>query len=285
MPEPLLPRGQEVAVGEHRIHYLSYGEGPAVAFLHGSGPGASGYSNFKQNIDAIVAAGRRAIVFDMIGFGHSSKPVGCDYTTDLFARTIRQALDAISVGRCVLVGNSLGGAVAIRIALDDPERVEGLVLMAPGGIEESEVYYAMPGIRSMVSAFVGGTLDREGLRSLLRMLVHDASLVDDGLVDERFEVLRTQPVEVLSRLKVPSMAHELGNIRCPILGFWGREDQFTPMSGFSKFLDASPDCAFTLLSNCGHWVMVEQAGLFNAHLQHFLTARMGAARQAEAVGP
>ena len=95
--EAVLPRGSEVAVGEHRLHHLAYGEGPAVVLLHGSGPGASGYSNFKQNIEAIVAAGYRAIVFDMVGFGYSSKPTGCDYTTELFAETIKGALDEIGV--------------------------------------------------------------------------------------------------------------------------------------------------------------------------------------------
>jgi 4,5:9,10-diseco-3-hydroxy-5,9,17-trioxoandrosta-1(10),2-diene-4-oate hydrolase len=245
-----------------------------VVLLHGSGPGASGYSNFKQNIDAIVATGRRAILLDMVGFGYSSKPTDRDYTTDLFAGTIRQALDLIGIERFVLVGNSLGGAVSVRIAIDHPGAVEGLVLMAPGGIEDPAVYYAMPGIKSMIAGFVGGALDKEGLRSLLGMLVHDRSLIDDRLVDERYEILQTQPAEVLSRLVVPSMADELGKIRCPILGFWGREDLFTPMSGFMKFVEASPDCAFTIVSNCGHWVMVEQVEMFNAHLRHFLTSRM-----------
>jgi len=271
MSDHHLPRGSEVAIGDHVLHYLSYGDGPAVVLLHGSGPGASGFSNFKQNIDTIVSAGRRAIIFDMIGFGYSSKPVDCDYTTELFAQTITGALQKIGVEKCVLLGNSLGGAVGIRIALDHPELVEGMVLMAPGGIEDNEVYYAMPGIQKMIAEFVGKTLDFEGLRSLLSMLVHDDHLVDDALVAERFTILETQPTEVLSRLKVASMASELGKLKVPILGFWGRNDQFTPMSGFQKFIDACDHCTFTIVSNCGHWVMVEQADMFNAQLTHFLT--------------
>lgn len=265
-----LPRGREIAVGEHRIHCLEFGEGPAVALLHGSGPGASGYSNFKQNINAIVAAGCRAIVFDMLGFGYSSKPTGRDYTTELFAETIKGALDASGVDRCVLIGNSLGGAVAIRLTLDHPDLVAGLVLMAPGGIETNEVYYAMPGIQRMIAAFTSGALDFEGLRALLEMLVHYPAMVSDDLVAERFAVLQTQPVEVLSRLRVANMESQLGELRCPVLGFWGQKDKFTPVTGFSKFIEACPDCSFTIVSECGHWVMVERQAMFDAQLTHFL---------------
>lgn len=275
MAERQLPFGSEVAVGDHTLHYLSYGEGPAVVLLHGSGPGASGYSNFKQNIDAIVASGRRALVFDMIGFGYSSKPTDRDYTTALFAETITGALDQIGVEKCVLIGNSLGGAVSIRIALDHPTLVEGLVLMAPGGIEETEVYYAMPGIKKMMAQFVGGSLDLDGMRNLLQMLVHDPACVTDGLVAERYSILQQQPKEVLSRLVVPPMAAELDDLKCPILGFWGDKDQFTPVSGFRKFIDACDDCQFTIVSNCGHWVMVERAEMFNAQLAYFLDALQG----------
>ena len=265
-----LPRQHFVTVGDIELHYLSRGEGPAVIFLHGSGPGASGYSNFKQNLDAVNRAGFRAIVFDMVGFGYSSKPTDRDYTTELFAGTVRAALADIGVEKCVLVGNSLGGAVSIRIALDDPAFVAGLVLMAPGGIEETEVYYAMPGIKHMIATFTGRELDFEGMRNLLKMLVKDSTLVDDALVAERYEILQLQPTEVLSRLRVANMEGELGKLHCPIIGFWGSEDQFCPTSGYQKFIDNCADCAFTIVADCGHWVMAERPEMFNAHMAAFL---------------
>jgi 4,5:9,10-diseco-3-hydroxy-5,9,17-trioxoandrosta-1(10),2-diene-4-oate hydrolase len=265
-----VPREKFVTVGDLELHYLSRGEGPAVVFLHGSGPGASGYSNFKQNLDAVNRAGFRAIVFDMIGFGYSSKPTDRDYTTEMLAGTVRAALAKIGIEKCVLVGNSLGGAVSIRIALDDPALVAGLVLMAPGGIESGEVYYAMPGIKHMIATFTGGELDFEGMRQLLQMLVKDPALVDDALVSERYEVLQLQPTEVLSRLKVANMEGELGKLRCPIIGFWGSEDQFCPTSGYRKFIDNCADCAFTIVADCGHWVMTERPAMFDAQMTAFL---------------
>ncbi len=262
------PKGIIIDIDQYQIHILSYGDvaNPAVVFLHGSGPGASAYSNFKQNIDTVVSAGYRALLIDMLGFGYSSKPADCDYTTQLFASTVLAVLDKLDVSRVVMIGNSLGGAVCIRIALDYPQRVSQLVLMAPGGIETRETYFAMPGMTKMVNSFVGGELDKNGLRSILKILVFDKNQVTDELVEERYAILQTQPKEVLSRMIIPSMEHELANIKCPILGFWGQQDEMTPASGAQKFLQQCSQCQFLMMTDCGHWVMVEHSEWFNSQL-------------------
>ena len=256
--------------GGFTLHYLESGSGDPVVFLHGSGPGASAYSNFKQNFPAVVQAGYRAVLPDMVGFGHSDKPSGVDYTLELFSRPILELLDALDIGSCVLVGNSLGGAVSLQIAIDQPARVRKLVLMAPGGIESRETYFGMPGIQKMVSGFVGEGFDRAGLRRMLELLVFDSRHVTDELVEERFNVLQTQPKDVLARMRIPDLTSDLGKIRCPVLGFWGVDDQFMPLSGAEKMLRACPDSRFVLLSRCGHWAMVEHAGEFNRYLLDFL---------------
>lgn len=266
------PKGKMVAAGEYELHYLTYGDGPAVVFLHGSGPGASAYSNFKHNIDAVVNAGHQAILIDMVGFGYSSKPEGLDYTTELFSSTVKAALDSIGVTECTLVGNSLGGAICIHLALNYPKMVQRLVMMAPGGIEERETYFAMPGITKMVGAFVDGGLDRTGLRSVLETLVFDPKWVTDELIEERFCILETQPTDVLGRMVIPSMGDQLDKLECPIYGFWGQQDQMTPASGSTKFLEQSDDCQFLMLANCGHWVMVEHQTVFNNMLSGVLTS-------------
>jgi 4,5:9,10-diseco-3-hydroxy-5,9,17-trioxoandrosta-1(10),2-diene-4-oate hydrolase len=252
------------------LHYLEHGSGLPVVFLHGSGPGASAYSNFKQNYPALVAAGYRAVLPDMVGFGYSDKPSGIDYTLDLFSSTVLELLDALEIGNCVLVGNSLGGAVSLRIAIDHPGRVAKLVLMAPGGIESRETYFSMPGIQKMVSGFVGEGFDRAGLRRILELLVFDPGQVTDELVEERFNILATQPKDVLARMKIPDLTPGLTKIRCPVLGFWGINDQFMPPGGYEKILRACPDSRFVMLSSCGHWAMVEHAAPFNRHVLDFL---------------
>ena len=273
------PRGETVESAGLTLHYHDYrapggkaagGNGRTVVFVHGSGPGASGYSNFKLNAPVLAEAGYRVIVPDLPGFGYSSKPTGIDYTTDFFVTHLVGLLDAIGVERCALVGNSLGGGVAIRTALDHPERVVKLVLMAPGGIEELDTYMAMPAMARMIANFTSGALDRSGLRQILQTLVFDPAVVTDALVDERYAIAQTQPPEVLARMRIPNMEAELGRIACPVLAFWGMDDEMLPPGGGHKILKASRPSRLIEVADCGHWVMVEHARMFNAACLDFL---------------
>lgn len=158
--------------GGYTIHIAEAGSGPAVVFIHGSGPGASGASNFRQNIDAFVDAGFRVILPDMIGYGASSKPEGLDYTLALFTDTLYEALQAHGVEKASLVGNSLGGGVAIQMTLDHPEFTDKLILMAAGCVAERESYFVMPGIAKMVSSFGSPDFDLAEQKRLVSNLVH-----------------------------------------------------------------------------------------------------------------
>ena len=87
-----------------RLHYLDEGRGEPVVFLHGSGPGASGWSNFKKNYPFFAEHGRRAIVVDNLGFGCSSKPE-IDYGMDVIVGALTKLLDRLEIERCAVVGN------------------------------------------------------------------------------------------------------------------------------------------------------------------------------------
>lgn len=265
-----------VDTGDDRaIAVACVGDGPALVFLHGSGPGASGRSNFRENIAAFVGAGYRVVLPDLIGYGASSKPVGIDYDMALFADTLRAALRGVGVGRAAaFVGNSLGGGIAIQLALDDPDCTERLVLMAPGCIEDIATYFAMPGIAGMTSSFGSDAFSIEDQRALIRNLMYGGggALVTDALVEERFAVARAQPKDVLARMWMPNLADRLGELRMPILGFWGVEDAFCPASGASRFLTQCRDVRFMLFARVGHWVQVERAEEFNRHVLAFLRA-------------
>jgi 4,5:9,10-diseco-3-hydroxy-5,9,17-trioxoandrosta-1(10),2-diene-4-oate hydrolase len=256
----------------YEMHRHEIGQGPAVVFIHGSGPGASGSSNFRPNLGAFAAAGYRVVAPDLIGYGGSSKPSNVDYTLDLFVDTLVETLDRLEIERCTLVGNSLGGAIAIKIALDRPALVDKLIMMAPGGIETRETYFAMPGIQKMVGGFTADGFDEARMRAVVTNLVYDPSCVTDELVAERFAVARIQPKEVLSTMRVPDLSPRLGELSRPILGFWGLQDGFCPASGAEKFLTACPDVRFVTFNRCGHWVMVERAEEFNRYALGFLAA-------------
>ena len=134
MSVDVVPEGKYADVGEGlRIHYQEQGEGKPLLFLHGSGPGASGFSNFKGNYPFFAERGYRVIVPDTLGYGYSSKPADRDYGLDFLVGALHRFTRALGLERCAVVGNSHGGAMAIKLALDHPALVEKLVLMAPGG--------------------------------------------------------------------------------------------------------------------------------------------------------
>ncbi|MDD0977030.1 alpha/beta fold hydrolase [Pseudomonas fontis] len=254
-----------------QLHYQDVGTGEAVVFIHGSGPGASGHSNFKLNYPQFAEAGYRAIVPDLPGYGASSKPETV-YSLDFFVNALSGLLDTLDIQRCVLVGNSLGGAIAIKLALDQPQRVSRLILMAPGGLMEKEQYYLqMEGIQKMGAAFAAGELkDAAGMRRLLSLQLFDPTLISDETIEERVAVVQQQPTCVLTSMQVPNLAARLGELQCPILGFWGMNDKFCPASGAQTMLEACSRIRFVMLSECGHWVMVEHRVLFNRECLAFL---------------
>ena len=263
-------RSTSRVVGGHDIIVNEIGDGPAVVFIHGSGPGASGISNFRGNAQAFADAGYRVLLPDLIGYGASSKPDGIDYTLSLFTNTLKEALKAHGVDRATLVGYSLGGGIAIQMALDDPGFVERLVLMAPGCIEELPVYLAMPGIANMRSAFGSPDFSLADQRRLGESLVFDPVHITDALVAERYAVARMQPKDVIARMRTPNLQPRLAELKMPILIFWGSEERFMPLTGIDYFLKQCDDVRVMTFNKVGHWVQVERADEFNRHAIAFL---------------
>jgi 4,5:9,10-diseco-3-hydroxy-5,9,17-trioxoandrosta-1(10),2-diene-4-oate hydrolase len=254
-----------------KLHFHDLGEGPPVVFLHGSGPGASGWSNFADNAHYLTARGYRCVLVDSLGYGLSDKPTDTAYTLPVMSGALVGLLDALGIERFTLVGNSQGGAIAIRTALDHPERAERMILMAPGGLEPRETYMEMRGIRSMLRCIYGPEgITAAGMRKVFEKQLYDSALVTDALVEDRTAVALTQPIEVFRTMKVDNQADRLGELQCPVLGLWGVDDLFCPVSGAATLAARVRDCRVVTLSRCGHWVMVEHADVFNRLVVDFL---------------
>ncbi len=270
-----IPEGKYLDIGEvaglpQRIHYHEQGEGEAVIFLHGAGGGASGYSNFKGNYPEFAEAGFRSIVPDLIGYGLSSKPDLEQYDLDLFIAGIKGLVDGLGLEKITLLGNSLGGAVALGYALAYPDDVARLILMAPGGVEDLDTYLAMPGIANMFAIYKSGKTGTEAMRAVMTMQLFDPSLLTDEIINERAPIAATQTNAARSILKVPNMTEQLHQLRCPVFGFWGVNDQFNPVSGTMKLMDNCPQARMVLVNRCGHWVQVEHREMFNRSCIDFL---------------
>ncbi len=271
-----LPEGKYADLPNgHRIHYLDEGEGPVVVFLHGSGSGASGHSNFKGNYKWLAEQGFRVIVPDHIGYGYSDKPDDVQYHINFFAECIFQTLAIAGVGKYAIIGNSLGGAIALRMALDAPDAVTHLILMAPGGIEEQPAYFTMPGMQMMKEVFTSAEpVTPERMKAFFaEAFVVDPSIIDDQLVQERWESMQTQNAQVIQTMVVPNMEDDLHKLQCPVLGFWGMNENMMPETGIMKLAKKCPDVQMVLLSNCGHWVMLEHRDTFNRMTRDFLQSR------------
>lgn len=282
MSNAILPEEHYVDLSKAmRLHYLDFKPGTPssrgdVIFIHGSGPGASGWSNFQFNIDAFTEAGYRVLVIDLPGYGFTSKPQDAQYTLDFFVGYLKEFVDSLDLQQCILIGNSLGGAIATGFTLQYPQQVSQLILMATGGLEEREVYFQTEGIQAMTQYPMGSPeFTKEVLRKLLGLLVFDNKHVTDELLEQRWHILQQQNPQAIVSMVIPNLTERLGEIRCPVLGFWGADDKFCPISGARTLIDNCQDAKVNMLTQCGHWVMVEYADYFNQQCLSFLETTSG----------
>lgn len=272
IPVPAVPEGKYVDIENNlRVHYHEAGEGPAVVFVHGSGPGATGWSNFKDNYEVIANAGFRCIVPDLIGFGYSTNDDDIDYSWEMLAQGISGMCDALGLEKVHLVGNSMGGALCIQVALDRPDLIESMVLMAPGGLEEGETYMSMKGIRTMLKIMYKSGITEDSMREIFKLQLFLPENITDEIIQERFQVFPLQAKNILGKVKVPNLSNRLAEVKAPVLGLWGDDDNFCPVSGVETMQKGFKDVRTLRINQCGHWVMVEYADLFNRSCIDFLT--------------
>ena len=270
-----------VTVAGKQIFVAEKGDGPTVVMLHGGGPGASGVSNYARNIDAL-AERYRVVVPDMPGYGRSAKHVDHSDPFGYLADTIRGLLDQLGIASAHLVGNSYGGAAALRLALDTPQRVGKLVLMGPGGIGTTR---GLPtdGLKSLLSYYGGDGPSREKLATFIRTyLVYDGAAVPDELIDLRYqasldpEVVANPPLQRPSGLRTLwrmdlSRDKRLAQLPNPTLVLWGRDDKVNRPSGGPLLLRLMPNAELIMTSHTGHWVQWEREELFNRLVADFLS--------------
>src|SRR5262249_2748845 len=126
-------------------------------------------------------------------------------------------------------------------------------------------------IRTMMRVFLDpGGITREGMRQILQLQLFDPRMLTDEMIDERLAVALTQPKRVLTSLSVPHLLPLLPEIACPVFALWGVDDKSCPARGVMAIAERCSRSRVLLLSACGHWVMVEHAGLFNRLAADFL---------------
>jgi 4,5:9,10-diseco-3-hydroxy-5,9,17-trioxoandrosta-1(10),2-diene-4-oate hydrolase len=275
-----------ITVAGKPIFVAEAGRGPALVMLHGGGPGASGVSNYSRNIDTL-AQDFRVVVPDMPGYGRSAKCVDQSDPFGYLADMIRGLLDELGLATAHLIGNSYGGAAALRLALDTPHRVDRLVLMGPGGIGTTR---AAPtaGLKSLLSYYGGDGPSRDKLEAFIRnYLVYDGASVPDELIDLRYATSIDPEVVANPPLRRPSgpMAlrtlwrmdltrdSRLNHLQTPTLVLWGRDDKVNRPAGGPMLVNLMPNAELVMTSRTGHWMQWERADLFNLLVVDFLSTR------------
>jgi 4,5:9,10-diseco-3-hydroxy-5,9,17-trioxoandrosta-1(10),2-diene-4-oate hydrolase len=280
-----LPSMQEslLDVADKKIFVAETGDGPPVLLLHGGGPGASGVANYHRNITAL-AKEYRVIVPDLPGYGRSTKGVDGADPFGYLADAIRGLLDQLGIDKAHMVGNSYGGACALRLALDTPDRVDRMVLMGPGGIGTTRAL-PTPGLNSLLNYYNGDGPSRLKLEKFIRnYLVFNAAQVPDSVIDARYrdsidsEVVANPPLrrpKSLGALWKMDFTRDkrLSRLPVPTLVLWGAADKVNRPSGGRMLADRMPNCDLYEVANTGHWVQFERAELFNRLCADFLAGR------------
>lgn len=259
----------------HRLHYHEAGvaraDRPTILMLHGSGPGASGYSNFKGNFPLLAEHGYHVVIPDYLGYGLSDKPADFLYKVDAQVELLRELMAHVGARKLAIIGNSLGGWLAIHHALFYPDEVEKLIVMAPGGLEPPEQFVPhMEGLRELFRIPAERDFSIPSMRKLFDLFMFEPAGVSDVVLAERLEIARLQPPEVYSTMGGTVTTPRLHELKAPLLALWGYHDKFVPYRHAQYLLDNAPDVHLITSNRAGHWFMAEEPELFNRSCLDFL---------------
>jgi len=262
-----------VTVSGKPIFFAETGTGPAVVMLHGGGPGASGVSNYSRNVDAL-ARHFRVIVPDMPGYGRSIKGVHQNDPFGYLADMIRGLLDELCIDTAHLIGNSYGGAAALRLALDTPDRVGKLVLMGSMGV-------SFP-ITEGLDRVWGYEPSLENMRKVLDVFAYSRDIVNDELAEVRYRASIQPGFQESFAAMFPAPRQrwvaamctpeeEIRQLPHRALIIHGREDKVIPVQTSLRLMELIDNGDLAVYSHCGHWSMIERNRDFNRAVHEFLT--------------
>jgi 2-hydroxymuconate-semialdehyde hydrolase len=271
-----------IAVGDHEIHLNQAGKpgGVTLLFLHGSGPGATGASNWEAVLSDL-GENFHCLAPDVIGYGDSShpepRPAGLGDFTRLRVETLLGLLDALGIERATVIGNSMGGMWTLGMARQAPERVERIVLMGAGG---APVPFG-ESLPHLVNFYDDPTV--ESMAALLNEFVFDPTTFGDDLrqiaADRLPRAIRPE-VEKSHRatfnLAVPwdFSTDDLANIAVPTMILHGREDRFVRIESALYYFENIPDARLYGIGRCGHWLQIEHHERFVSALRNFIAGRL-----------
>jgi len=265
-----------IEVNGARINYAEIGAGPAIIFVHGLG---GCWQNWLENLPRMAELGYRAIAFDLPGFGASPMPPW-EISIPRYGTLLDDLRDALGIGTCTLVGNSMGGFIASEVAVGEPEWVDRLVLVSSAGISHATMRRGPVVAGARISVATNPLLNRVDLVSMRR----------SGLRQVAFGKVMRHPEQMPRELLVEFIASGIGapgfvpavaaltgydlldrlrRIRVPTLIVWGRDDLVVPAADAAGFVERIQGAELAVFEDCGHVPMAERPTRFNRLLARF----------------
>ncbi len=265
-----LPSGQ--------MHYNEAGAGHPIILIHGSGAGASGWSNFAPNI-AALAAHFHVLAVDIIGWGASATPREGKYVGEV---QVIELMDALGLQKAAVVGNSMGGMLAVAAAARYPERITHLITMGCGAFLGMPALFAAgdgptEGIKVLLEGYLNPSI--ETMKKLTSIMAYDKALATDELAAGRVKATVSRPDHIANALagfRDMSMFHwqatpaETLTITAPSLLVHGRDDRVVPFENSLRLVAHIPNSRLVLINRCGHWAQLEHAEEFNRLVVDFV---------------
>ncbi|MGY1812482.1 alpha/beta fold hydrolase [Blastococcus sp. SYSU D00820] len=273
---------RELPTEQGVLRYHEAGEGPPLLMLHGSGPGVTGWRNYRGNL-ARFAEHFRCLVLEFPGFGVSDPTEA--HPMQAAPASVTRFLDGLGLERVDVIGNSMGGIVAANVAIAAPDRIRRLVTI--GGIGRN-VFSPSPGEGIELLMQFTDDPTRERLVAWLHSMVYDRRLVTEELIEERW-TQATDPETLAAARRMYSRAAMtasfraaaasdappywamLHKIKARTLITWGRDDRVSPVDMALLPMRTIPDVELHVFPNCGHWAMIEAKEAWESAVLAFLT--------------
>jgi pimeloyl-ACP methyl ester carboxylesterase len=274
------PPSTFVSVAGMQVHVRD--EGPRddavpIVLLHGTSASLHTWDGWTAGL----AATRRVIRLDLPAFGLTGPYPDGDYSVDRYAAFMRAFLDRMGVSKCVLVGNSFGGHVALATALADPVRVERLVLidsagypMAPASIPLGFRIARIP----LLNQFARVTLPRSIVAASVRNVYGDAARVTPEVIDRYYELTlregnRTALGERIKHIETDVVTSQIPNVKVPTLILWGGRDRLIPLDAGKRFANDIAGSRLIVFDDLGHVPQEEDPARTLAAARDFLFAK------------
>jgi pimeloyl-ACP methyl ester carboxylesterase len=267
-----------ISINGTSVHYCDQGTGPVVIALHGI---VDSLHTWDQWTEKMVPR-YRVVRMDIPGFGLTGPVRDGIYTKDGFVDFLKTFMTELKIDNGILVGNSLGGAIAWNFALAYPEMVNQLILIDPAGYP-MEIPWPLnlaetPGIRHAAKWIT----PRWIFQMSLKQVFGDPSKVTDQMVD-RFYELNLRPgnrdalIEIMDSLKKlnhdPAFSRNIAHLSVPTLLIWGEKDTWIPVSHVSRWKQDVPGIQTILYENTGHVPQLEIPGQVAADIHQWITAQ------------